>query len=543
MKKAKVLLIGAEDEENLALRYLAAVLEKEGHKVKIVPCSQYKDFTNVFKTVTIEKPQLIGISIAFQQLAMMYFELISKIRNLGYKGHITIGGHFPTFEYKKILETQKDIDTVIRFEGERPIVELIRSIQNNEGFSKVTNLVYRSKSGLIENTCVNKFQILDDLPFPVRGKTQTRIGEKFATLVASRGCWHASCLYCCIGAFHSKKEGQKFTIRSPESVAEEIALLYHNKKVRVFQFHDDNFMLPSRKETVKRFKNLTNELKKRKVDINKIAFLIKARPDTIDDKVAHALKDLGTVGVFLGIENASETGLKALIRSSTLENIHRALSALKKYGIIVTYNLLIFHPNATIEEISENIEFIRKYPYLPFDVARAEIVSGSPLERLVNSKKTLIGTWPNWGYMIDNPKIDKMFEIYLKSFRRKGSLCQKLAQYSIVLAYRTYTIKKFYNGKIAKEIASDATKMISNTSLFLADNIEKMRDMSINNCSEEDIIKFDEELFIGCKKRLEELKRIKDRMTKLQIAEKAFDFFGVKGVPQQTRIFRRLFGY
>ena len=96
MKKAKVILIGAEDEENLAIRYLAAVLKKDGHEIKIVQCSKYEDFPKVLKIVSKYKPDLIGISIAFQALANMYFNLISEIRKRNFKGHITVGGHFPT---------------------------------------------------------------------------------------------------------------------------------------------------------------------------------------------------------------------------------------------------------------------------------------------------------------------------------------------------------------------------------------------------------------------------------------------------------------
>lgn len=541
-KEARVLLIGSEDEENLALRYLAAVLEKDGHKVEISPCSRYEHFTKVLKTVSKYKPHLIGISIAFQSFAKMYFKLVEEIRKLNYKGHIIVGGHFVTFDYRKILETQAGIDSVGRFEGEKTIVELANHIVRNFPLPSVTNLVYRTSNGVHENRCLYKFPVLDELPFPKRNnRPQIRLGEKFATLVASRGCWHSSCLYCCIGAFHSKKEGAKFAIRSPGNVAEEIGELYHKYGIRLFQFHDDNFMLPSKEETVKRLTDLKNAMEAKNIDTQKIAFLIKARPDTVDDEVAFVLKELGVVGVFLGIENASESGLKALIRRVTLEDIHRALSALTKLDIIVTYNLLIFHPTTTLDEINENIEFMRKHMYLPFDFGRAEVVAGSPLEKMLIANNRLLGSWPNWNYEIFDEAVERIFKINCLTFRKKDSLYPRLAESTIALAYHAYTLERLHNGPIADEIVKDVNKMITEINDFIIKGILKMYELAISRIEKSDIESLYEDISNGCQKYLELINEITLKMLRLQVTENIFDSFGIKDVVQKYGLFKFLF--
>lgn len=543
MKKAKVVLIGAEDEENLAIRYLAAVLEKDGHKTEIIPCSKYDDFSKVLKAISRYKPDLIGISVAFQALANMYFSLISEIRKNNYKGHITVGGHFPTFESRKILETQSGIDSVVRFEGEQPIVELANAIVNNLDFSKVTNLVYRTSNEIRENECIYKFQELDKLPFPVRSKKiDVRLGEKFGTLVSSRGCWHSSCLYCCIGAFHSKKK-EKFALRSPENVAAEIEELYRKRGVRLFQFHDDNFMLSSKEETLKRLRELKKAIENKGIDTKDIAFLIKARPDTIDEEVASALNDLGTVGVFLGIENASESGLKSLIRGSKLEDVYKAMELLKKFNIVVTYNLLIFHPNATLDEIDKNIEFMKTHTELPFDFGRAEIVAGSPLERLVISKNILIGEWLRWSYKIEDETVEKMFKLNTSIFRRKDSPYSNLMQSSIALAYQAYALKRLHKGKIADELVSYLHELIKQINLFIVDKIEKIRYFAVNSSTNDDIEKVYKELSEGSKKYSDEILNLKKRMLKLQTTDRVFKSLGVGDVLQENSIFRYIFSF
>jgi len=537
-KAVRVLLVGAEDEENLSIRYLAAVLEKEGHEAEIAPCSNISHYKKVLSTVSRHDPDIIGLSIAFQCLSGVFFDLVRLIRKNGYAGHIIVGGHFPTFEYMKILETNPGIDSVGRFEGEKTIVELANHLSGDHQLSKVTNLVYRTPEGAIHvNQCLYRFPVLDELPYPKRAdKPQKRLGEKFATLAASRGCWHSSCLYCCIGAFHSKKEGKKFDLRSPENVAEEIGSLYHKKGVRLFQFHDDNFMLPSKEETVNRINDLKKAIEEKGIDTEDIAFLIKARPDTVDMKVASALKEMGAVGVFLGVENASPTGLKALIRGSSIEDVVRAVSAFRETDIIATYNLLIFHPTATLDEINQNILFAKENIDLPFDFGRAEIVAGSPLERMLVNNGGLRGAWPNWNYEIKDMLVEKMFKINCLTFRRKESPYSGLAESTIAMAYHAYALKRLHKGPAADRLAGEAKDLTKDINRFIIKELMELYDLTLRKTEKEDIEKLNIEIATGCDKRMVSMKKTTNRMLRLQAIEGIFDIMGVKESAQDMRL-------
>ena len=540
--KAKVLLIGFEDEENLSIRYLAAVLERDGHLVRIAPCSNSSQINRGLREITKFKPDLIGISIAFQSLSDIFFDLVSRTRSQGYRGHITVGGHFPTFEYKKILETQPGIDSVVRFEGESAILKLANSIAAPTDLYTVNNLVFRTVDGIHENPCVNSFQNLDELPFPHREKTMERLGEKFATLVSSRGCWHSSCLYCCIGAFHSQKR-EKFALRSPENIASEIGELFHRRKVRLFQFHDDNFMLSSRKETVNRIFDLKKAIESENIDTKNLAFLIKARPDTIDDEVASALKELGVVGVFLGIENASESGLKSLVRGVKLESINLALKSLEKFEIIPTFNLLIFHPRATLEEIDANLMFLKNNPYFPFDFGRAEVVAGSPLEMMLIAEGKLKGSWPKWNYSIDDERVEKMFRINLASFRGKDSLYSDMMQSTIALGYDAYLLKKLHPGPITDKLFLYARNLILKINISILDYILKMRSMIDDPGFEEYTSDFSKQLNASCEEQIRAVRDLEERMARLQISERAFKVFGIGSMVQELPILNSIFHF
>jgi anaerobic magnesium-protoporphyrin IX monomethyl ester cyclase len=379
----------------------------------------------------------------------MFLDIIQKIKSIKPDVHITIGGHFPTFEYIKLLEN-KYIDSLIRFEGEKPITLLMDCIMNGKDLSPIPNLLHKDKDGkVIENIINPEFPNLDNLPFPIRNKKpQYRLGEKFATLITSRGCFYSKCLYCCIGAFHTPKKGPKYAIRTPENIAHEMAHLYHNDGVKLFQFHDDNFLLPKQKKSLERVKSIKKALIKEKVDIERIAVMIKTRPECLDEDLMSYLVEMGTVGIFLGVENASTSGLKALARGSNLDEVYDSIEIIDNHPVAMTFNLLIFHPRANLEEINQNIFFMNKNLDKSFDFGRAEIVAGSPLEKLVKRKGLIRGHWPQWDYIIEDNAVEKMFRINALTFYHKNSPYPHISHQLIALSYRLQLLERLYPGEI-----------------------------------------------------------------------------------------------
>jgi len=542
-KKGKAILIGAEDEENLAIRYLAAILKCEGHEVRIISCSRYNDFSQVLLKVKSWNPNMVVVSMAFQSMAFMFLAIIQQIKKIKPKIHITVVGHFPTFEYQKLLENEH-IDSLIRFEGEKPIAMLMDGLMNGKDLSDIPNMIYKNyeEKRVIENHLKPEFPDLDGLPFPLRyKKPQIRLGEKFATLVTSRGCFYSKCLYCCIGAFHAPKRGIKYAIRTPENVAKEMAHLYHHQGVKLFQFHDDNFLLPSKKKSLKRVDLLKKSLKDRGVDLEKIAILIKTRPDSLHEDVVKSLVEMGTVGVFLGIENASEIGLKALARGSNLDEIYDSLELLDKYPISMTFNLLIFHPKANLVEINDNIYFINKNLDKAFDFGRAEIVAGSPLEKLVRRKGLLRGEWPQWDYTIEDQGVEKMFRINSLTFYRENSPYPDLSHHLIALSYRAQLLKRFYPGGMSRKLANETLDIIKKSNAFTLEKLLKIYKITADNEIDGEINLLYNEMekfYLNLNKKAEKLS---DKMLRFQIVEQKFQNNGLVGYFQNSQILSKIF--
>ncbi|NQT93516.1 MAG: B12-binding domain-containing radical SAM protein [Lentisphaerae bacterium] len=530
MSPARILLLGAEYEENLSLRYLAAVLASHGHQPTITPCAGPKDRAATHRGVKRVRPQLIAASIPFQCAAEFSLDMLTRIRSRGYAGHIVVGGHFPTFEFETILERYPAVDSIGRFEGEPILPALVNAVAGQGDLSDVPNLVYRNNGTIHENPCIHAFPDLDALPHPLRSRWPLRrLGERFATLVGSRGCWHASCAYCCIGAFHKAKPC-RFAVRNVDSLASEIAELVHRNGVRIFQFHDDNFLLKTRKDSIARLQDLREALLRENVDCHRIVFLIKARPTEIDDEVADALQTLGCVGVFLGVENASQDGLKAMMRGCSVEDIERAYRSLRSRDITVTFNLLLFHPAATLPQIDENLAFLESHPDSPFDIGRAEIVAGSPMEKQVLQLGIRTGRWPRWDYVIPDPAIRRMFEMYRQTFRSPDSSYRRLSQEQIAQAYQAATFCRLTPCRQADELASEVRQAVAAWNRKLADYLRRMKDAAATD-SPPAVSELKAELDLMTGHALKEVRARAKRFSRHQVQHRILHRFGLEQTP------------
>ena len=77
-----VLLVGAEELENLGTRYLAAVLGQHGYSVESAPFSTADDMDIVVRQAQRTRPRLVGLSIIFQYCAPEFLALATELRRL-----------------------------------------------------------------------------------------------------------------------------------------------------------------------------------------------------------------------------------------------------------------------------------------------------------------------------------------------------------------------------------------------------------------------------------------------------------------------------
>ena len=306
----KVALVGPELEENLAVRYIHAAVTQAGHEAKIYDFHAEEQLAHVAMQIAAYAPDAVGLSMMFTARSREFVALAKRLRELGFAGHITAGGHFASFHAERLLVDCAALDSIVHGEGEEAMCELLANLDD---LGAVTGVTWRDASGAIERTGYRtNLADLDERALPTRpDEFHDYLGRPIASLLAGRGCY-GNCRFCSINAWHRQSGGPRFRQRHTEAIAYEMAELYHCRGVRIFNFQDDQFFLPTEKGNLARLGALRDALGGH--GVGKIALQVKARPDSVTRPVISMLKDMGLFRVFLGVETNAVVGLETLGR-------------------------------------------------------------------------------------------------------------------------------------------------------------------------------------------------------------------------------------
>jgi anaerobic magnesium-protoporphyrin IX monomethyl ester cyclase len=416
-----VALVGPEIEENLSLRYLASALGAAGWRTEIAPFAYESEFAAALRMIVDadEPPVLVGLSLAFQWRAMDMLAFSMALREAGYTGHITLGGHFATFACKELLRDFAEIDSVVRQEGEDTIVALVRALENGESWHDIAGLAFR-KDDVIALTCMPSLPDLKTLPRPDRrGNPATCFDHPIAPLVSSRGCY-ANCSFCCIAAWHEQTlPGKRYRIRDPEDVAAEMVAMQRERGIEIFVFHDDNFFVPGHRKNKERFEALADALERQ--GIGRFATVVKARPTDVDREVFRVLRDrLQCIRCYIGVETDSDQGLDTLRRWSRPRQNHEAIEIVRELGLYVCFNMLVFDPDTTVETLEINLDFMEFAPDYPFNFGRVELYAGTPLLHRMQQEGRVRGDYMQWDYNLHDPVIERVYSLALDAFRERN---------------------------------------------------------------------------------------------------------------------------
>jgi magnesium-protoporphyrin IX monomethyl ester (oxidative) cyclase len=324
----------------IGVEYLAASIEDLVDEVNIVDMLQESrhSFTYFLKSFN---PDLVGISMsATEHKSGLRAALTAKKMGIT----TVLGGYHPTGIPDELL-THKQVDMVIRGEGELTMRELVQS-GSPEG---VLGISYKNNNKVIHNPDRPLIEDLDSLPFPARHLRQHEYTSPIIRDVAideihtSRGCW-GRCTFCCEPCMSRSR--QRF--RSPENVIEEIKQIYnviHERKPMVMLIGDPNFMGDPKR--VDRLCDLLSELK---FDIR---FQTMVRADSIarHPEVVKKMCANNISHFCMGIESPNQKDLNSTRKGITLNTQRKAIQSIRDNGGIAAGTFVIGLPNQSEEEI------------------------------------------------------------------------------------------------------------------------------------------------------------------------------------------------
>jgi anaerobic magnesium-protoporphyrin IX monomethyl ester cyclase len=452
----RAVLIGPIQQENLALGYLAGSARKAGHEASLVAYAYRADLDAAIAATLAEKPDLVGLGIAFQNNIDDYLELVRELRKRGFRGHLTAGGHVPTFCYEELLRDLPELDSVVRHDGEETLVEMLHKLEHGEPLTDIRGLVWRDGDSVVKGEKRGTLADLDSLPWPLRGTEPYSVGGIVVDfLITARGCV-GECNYCSIAAYTSEQK-MPFRLRKPPAVAEEIAALYHGHGARVMFVQDDLFVLPSEKKTLERVEGIRNELERR--NVGELVFWVKGRPETISPTVARALREMGAIHMFLGVENASAARLDYLGRTHLPLHNDSAIDNCRRAGIVPSFNFMLFDPDCTLDDVASTLCMAEQHLDLPWNVCRTEIYSGTALRKRLEEEGRLQGNYRSFGYRARDERAEIMFRILRVSFHERALAIESLLNRLISLSFARQLHDHFFPGEGTRRLSDCAVSL------------------------------------------------------------------------------------
>ncbi len=296
---------------SLGICYIASVLEKSGHKVQIIDAYvegiKLKDLLSKISAI---KPDITGITFTTEN-RFQAFDLMKGIKKILPNTLICAGGPHVTLATDDTLTHIKELDFIIRGEGEETIVELADAISEKKSFEHIKGLSYKSNNKIHHNPNRPLIADLNTVPFPawhlvpwekynfkldVPGRGELRT----ANMMTSRGC-PFGCNFCA----STKVWGRSCRMRSADNIIKEISLLKEKYNIEALWIFDDTFTVSK-----KRVEEFCHKLIEKKWNLS---WFCEVRVDTVDRELLTLMKKSGCYSIGFGVESGSQRILDEVI--------------------------------------------------------------------------------------------------------------------------------------------------------------------------------------------------------------------------------------
>lgn len=292
-------------------------------------------------------------------------------------------------------------DYMILGEGEVTLEELLGTLEGTTAreLASIRGLVWRKQDETLGRGTKREFiRDLDRLPFPAWDLVdipryqkiwRERHGYYSMNMVTTRGCPY-SCNWCAKPIY-----GQRYNVRSPENVAQELKWLHEQFEPDHIWFADD--ILGLKPHWLERFAELVTEY-------NCVTpFKCLLRADLVTPSVAQALKRAGCHTVWMGAESGSQKILDAMDKGTTVEQIYLARDLLGAQGIRVGYFIQYGYQGETREDIELTLKMIRES--VPDEIG-ISVSYPLPGTKFYENVKLELGEKQNW---TDSDDLDMMY--------------------------------------------------------------------------------------------------------------------------------------
>ncbi|HMB46033.1 MAG TPA: PqqD family peptide modification chaperone [Candidatus Methanoperedens sp.] len=296
-------------------------------------------------------PGLVGISIINISQLIPGLTLANIIKKADPDIHINIGGSVFTRLVNEISHNKElfaVFDSVIVHEGETPLLNLIRHLNNEFDIRDVPNLIYKEGPEIIVNNLRSNGEDINSLPTPCFGGLpldKYLSPELVIPVLSSRGCYWNRCTFCDHGFGYSGR----YRPRNVDLLFNDIKTLNDKHKTNFFTFQDEGL-------STKIIGALSDRIIEAKMDIS---WLADSRFEaSFSQELGTKLSLSGCKMLYFGLESANDRVLKCMDKGIKKENVLKICKYCNDTGIWAHLFLIFGFPTETHDEARETMEFI-----------------------------------------------------------------------------------------------------------------------------------------------------------------------------------------
>jgi anaerobic magnesium-protoporphyrin IX monomethyl ester cyclase len=341
---------------------LAAYLEREVRdaQIEILDCNAEGVYwRGMEKRIEASNPDIVASSSLATCNTYVVGRTLETAKKVNPKIITVTGGQHFTATAQESLEAFPEIDIIVRGEGEKTFVEIVKKSETRSQFTGIDGISFRQKGEIVHNPSRQLIEDLESLPYPGyhlvkeivhKYHFEAMSGSRnipYQLVEGSRGCSH-ECSFCTQWCHWQGK----WRVKSAKRIADEMKYCYQYFGGRFLWLTDDNLGAGNR------VKELADEILAR--EMPNLTWFVQARCDDIirNKDALPKLRKSGLRWVLLGVENSESSTLKDFRKDISPEDAKEAIKLLKKNDIFGHAMFIIGNRKDTHESIARMRHFI-----------------------------------------------------------------------------------------------------------------------------------------------------------------------------------------
>jgi anaerobic magnesium-protoporphyrin IX monomethyl ester cyclase len=300
----------------------------------------------------------VGISVCFPGQLQPAYAFAHVLRRVMPGVHLTCGGPGMTqmlirLSGRRLARALGPFDTAVVYEGEEPLLGLVRALEQKAPLRDVSNVVHRDALHGARFTPGHGMMDLRGLPAPdFEGLPLDRYfsPELMLPYDPTRGCYWGKCTFCHYGL--AEVGTAKYRERDLASMVSHLRALSRQHHTKRFYFSQDSV-------APKTLLKLSHALIEADLDLRWATDL---KPEKyLTAERAKVLRKAGAVACALGVESADPRVLGLIDKGAPIEAVSDVITHLADAGVAAEAMCFTDFPTETAREASRTLSFLRDH--------------------------------------------------------------------------------------------------------------------------------------------------------------------------------------